>query len=431
MNTINLMRRRLLQSVALAFASAALPLHAEIQTLSVMTSYPTEVTERMQAAFEKAYPQYRLQIIWRMPQDTLPYLQQPKQGGIDVYWSPSPRTFNQLKSDNALRKLDIDLTGLPEAIGKTRLRDTDNYFTATEMAGFGFAINTQVITALNIESPKTWQDLTNPKLDGKIVVPNPARVGFAPVLIDIPLQGYGWDAGWALWSEICGNAELLEQGGGFISDKVSAGQFAVGLSIDFFIASAIANGTPIRFVYPERGGINPAHIAITASTDKLDAAKKFTEFVLGNQGQTLLTHADIRKLPVRPSVYETLPADYYRPFIAATRGELDYDNDGGRNRLGVITALFDHHLAYRHEEQRALWKKLHALESTGKPQPALRNLLTAVPLTESAATSSELQKQFRERLEGTNKPELRTPERQWRDATDKRIAAAQKLAESL
>ncbi len=431
MNTINLMRRRLLQSVALAFASAALPLHAEIQTLSVMTSYPTEVTERMQAAFEKAYPQYRLQIIWRMPQDALPYLQQPKQGGIDVYWSPSPRTFNQLKSDNALRKLDIDLTGLPEAIGKTRLRDTDNYFTATEMAGFGFAINTQVITALNIESPKTWQDLTNPKLDGKIVVPNPARVGFAPVLIDIPLQGYGWDAGWALWSEICGNAELLEQGGGFISDKVSAGQFAVGLSIDFFIASAIANGAPIRFVYPERGGINPAHIAITASTDKLDAAKKFTEFVLSNQGQTLLTHADIRKLPVRPSVYETLPADYYRPFIAATRGELDYDNDGGRNRLGVITALFDHHLAYRHEEQRALWKKLHALESTGKPQPALRNLLTAVPLTERAATSSELQKQFRERLEGTNKPELRTPERQWRDATDKRIAAAQKLAESL
>lgn len=423
---INVSRRRLLQGAALVIASAALPLHAEPQTLTVMTSYPAEVTERMEAAFEKAYPAYRLQIIWRMPHDALPYLQQPKQGGVDVYWSPSPRTFNQLKAENAFQKLDIDVKGLPEMIGKTRLRDAENYFTATEMAGFGFAINTQSLTTLGIAPPQSWHDLTNPKLAGQIAVPNPARVGFAPVLIDIPLQGYGWETGWALWSEISGNAELLEQGGGFISDKVGSGQVAIGLSIDFFIASAIANGAPIRFVYPDRGGINPAHIAITAGTEKIAAAKTFTEFVLSTRGQSLLTHADIRKLPVRPSVYEQLPADYYRPFAAAARGELDYDNDRGRNRLGVVTALFDHHLAYRHSEQQALWKQLHALEAAGKPQTQLRKLLTAVPLTEAEAASLELQQQFRDRLEGA-KPQLREPERHWREATDKRIFAAQQL----
>lgn len=298
------------------------------------------------------------------------------------------------------------------------------------MAGFGFAINTEKLMAIGVAPPKTWRDLTNPKLAGKIAVPNPARVGFAPVLVDIPLQGYGWDAGWALWSEISGNAELLEQGGSFISDKVGTGQVAVGLSIDFFIASAIANGAPIHFVYPDRGGINPAHIAITASTEKLLAAKTFTAFVLSASGQALLTHADIRKLPVRPSVYESLAADYYRPFVAATQCELDYDNDRGRNRLGIISSLFDHHLAYRHQEQKALWKKLHALEAAGKTQPQLRTLLTSVPLTETEAASAELQKQFRDRLEGA-KLELRAPELIWREATDKRIAAAQKLLEAL
>ncbi|MEN0037516.1 MAG: extracellular solute-binding protein [Cellvibrio sp.] len=425
-STVNLIRRRLLQGAALAIASVALPLYAEPLTLTVMTSYPADVTSRMEAAFEKAHPDYRLQIIWRMPQDALPYLQQPKQGGVDVYWSPSPRTFNQLKTEGAFRKLDIDLNGLPETIGKTRLRDNEKYFTATEMAGFGFAINTQSLTKLKVAAPKTWRDLTNPKLSGQIAVPNPARVGFAPVLIDILLQGYGWDAGWALWSEISGNAELLEQGGGFISDKVGAGQVAIGLSIDFFIASAIANGAPISFVYPDRGGINPAHIAITAGTDKLDAAKVFTDFVLSAQGQSLLTHADIRKLPVRPSIYEKLSVDYYRPFAAAERGELDYDNDRGRNRLGIVTALFDHHLAYRHQEHCELWQKLHTLEAAGKPQVELRKLLTSVPLSETEAANPELQKQFRDRLEGA-KPELREAERRWREATDKRIAAAQQL----
>lgn len=430
MNHINLIRRRLLQGAALVIASAALPLRAEPQTLTVMTSYPAEVTERMQAAFEKAHPQYRLQIIWRMPQDALPYLQQPKQGDVDVYWSPSPRTFNQLKTEHAFRKLDIDLTGLPEMIGKTRLRDADNYFTATEMAGFGFVINDKALAQAGVESLTRWRELANPKLADKILVPNPARVGFAPVLIDIPLQGYGWEAGWALWSEIAGNAMLLAQGGHSISEQVSSGKFAVGLSIDFFIASAIANGAPIRFAYPERGGINPAHIAITASTEKIDAAKIFTAFVLGDTGQALLTHADIRKLPVRPSVYEKLPADYYRPFSAATKAELDYDNDRGRNRLGIVTALFDHHLAYRHEEQRALWKKLHELEATGKPHPELRTLLTSVPLTEAEANNPELQQQFRDRLEGA-KPQQRKPEQQWREATDKRIASAHQLLERL
>ncbi|ACE83038.1 ABC transporter substrate-binding protein [Cellvibrio japonicus] len=426
---MNPVRRRLLHCAALVIASVALPVQAETLTLKVMTSYPAEVTARMEAAFEKAYPQYRLQIIWRMPQDALPYLQQPKQGGVDVYWSPSPRTFNQLKVEGALRKLDIDFTGLPEVIGKTRLRDPDHYFIASEIAGFGFAINTQTLTTLGLAAPQTWRDLTNPALAGHILLPNPARVGFAPVLIDIPLQAYGWDAGWALWSEISGNAELLEQGGGFISDKLASGEFALGLSIDFFIASAIANGAPIHFVYPERGGINPAHIAITAGTDKVAAAKTFAAFVLSEQGQQLLTHADIRKLPVRPGVYAQLPADYYRPFAAAARGELDYDNDRGRNRLGVISALFDHHLAYRHQEQRELWQRLHALEAAGKPQTTLRQLLTAAPLPESAAADPRLQQQFRNRLEGA-KPELREPEQGWRAATDQRIAKARQLLEN-
>lgn len=215
------------------------------------------------------------------------------------------------------------------------------------------------------------------------------------------------------------------RGGGSISDKVTEGQLAIGLSIDFFIASAIANGAPLRFVYPERGGINPAHIAITVGSKKLDAAKAFTRFVLSEPGQTLLTHADIRKLPVRPSVYKVLPHDYYRPFDAASQDELNYDNDRGRNRLGVVAALFDHHLAYRHQEQRALWHKLHVLEAAGNPQPKLRKLLTATPLTEAEAANPALQQHFGEH--SLAKPELNAHERHWRAATDQRIQAAQAL----
>lgn len=400
------------------------------QPLTVMSSYPATVIERMQAAFEKAHPDIRMNVIWRMPQDALPYLQQAEQGGVDVYWAASTRTFDRLKSDGALRKLEANLASLPTSIGNTSLRDSDLFFVATEMAGFGFAINNTALATLGITSIKTWQDLTNPALSDNILLPNPARVGFAPVLIDIPLQGFGWEKGWALWSAISGNATLIEQGGGFISERITSGEAAVGLSIDFFITSAIANGAPISFVYPDKGGINPAHIAITSSSQQLNAARKFVDFVLSAEGQQLLAHSDIRKLPVRPEVYKQLPDAYYRPFAAAGRHELDYDNDKGRSRLGVISALFNHHLVYRHSEQRQLWQQLHKLEAEGKPQAQLRQLLTKVPLDESHAASEELQQHFRNRLEGAT-PGMRAIEQQWRSETDQRIAAAQALLDVL
>ncbi|MDB6060986.1 MAG: putative regulatory lipoprotein [Verrucomicrobiaceae bacterium] len=422
-------RRNFLKGSAVALATVALPLRADPRNVVVVTSYPDEVVSRFEAAFEKLHPEYRLQIIWRMPRDALPYLLQPQQSGVDVYWSASPRTFARLKSENALRKLDIDRTKLPTKIGHTQLRDADDYFVATEMAGYGFAINESALTRLGVRQPKDWRDLTDPRLAGQIALPNPARVGFAPVMIDIVLQGYGWQQGWALWNEIAAQSVLMEHGASFVSDDVASGRCAVGLSIDFFVASAIANGAKLKFAYPHRSGINPGHIAITASASNGDGARAFAEFVLSQAGQLLLTHPDIRKLPVLPAAYTQLDADYYRPFDAAARGELDYDNDVGRNRLGVIAAYFDQHLAYRHDEQAALWKQLHAQEKLGRTMTSARAILSAAPLREEQAASAELQKIFRERIEGAE-PTLSDIERTWRSETDNRVTQAKALLEN-
>ena len=439
-NLSNCNRRRFLASfAALAMLIASSSYADEKKPVVVVTSYSAEVTSRIEAAFEKAYPQYRLQIIWRMPNDALPYLLKPQQSGVDVYWSASPRTFARLKAENALRKLDIDNSQLPAKIGQTQLRDADNFYIATEMAAYGFALNTAALNKLGVTAPKDWRDLTDPKLAGQIALPDPARVGYAPVLIDILLQGYGWERGWALWSEISGQSVLMGQGASFVGDHVGAGKFAVGLSIDFFVVSAIANGAPLTFSYPNYSGINPGHVAITASAPNLDGAKAFAEFVLSPQGQLILTHADIRKLPVLPSIYEKRDASYYRPFIAAARGELDYDNAKGRNRLGVVTSLFNQQLGYRHDEQVELWKQIKSFEKNASSKKSIakkqqkiiaqaRDILNVVPLSEAQAANADLQKQFRDRVEGAQSG-LSDLEKSWQVNTDKRIATAKALLE--
>jgi ABC-type Fe3+ transport system substrate-binding protein len=405
---INLRRRHLLAGFASGAALlAGRPLGAAPKPapkpVVVMTAYPDDVVSRFEAAFEKAHPEYRLQIVWRMPHDALPYLRQANQGGVDVYWSASPRTYATLAREGAFRPLPYKADGLPPRIGNAPLVDSEGLYHATEMAGFGYAVNSKALTERQLPIPQTWRDLADPRYQGLIALPVPAKVGFAPPLVEIVLQAYGWDAGWALWSEIAGNAWLIERGSTFVSDEVGSGRRPIGLSIDFFVASAIANGAPLQFIYPDRSGINPAHIAMTKSASNPAGAQAFVDFVLSNSGQKILTHPDIRKLPVRPQAYEGLPKDYFNPFAAAERGVFDYDSQRAQGRLGFSTALFDQMLMADHPGLISLWQRIHQAEAQGRTQLAssARALLTKPPVSEAEAALDSLRSPFGERLEGS------------------------------
>lgn len=379
--------------LALALSPASL-LAAE--PVVVLTSYPEEMMSRFEEAFEQANPDYRLQILWRQGFDALPFLRQADQGGVDVYWAPSPGNFARVDKDAGWQPLGVDLEGLPPRIGGTALRDRDARYQATELAGYGFATNPETLAELGIEAPKDWPDLLDPRLRDRIALPDPGRVGFAPVLLDIVLQHYGWERGWALWSEIAGQSRLVSRGGTLVSDEVASGRAAVGLSIDFFVASAVSNGQPVDFVYPAHGGLNPAHIAITRSTKQADGARAFVRFVLSDAGQKLLADPDIRKLPVRPGVYAGLPAGYHDPFVAAEQGAYSY-KAASRERLALVTSLFVQWLGQPHERLTGLWQRVHAGEAMGRDLQAVRAYLTVPPLSAGQAASADLLKLFGER----------------------------------
>lgn len=393
----------------------------------VMTSFQDELVSRFEAAFEKAYPAYRLQVIWRMPHDAAPYLRQPAQGGVDVYWAASPRTFAGLARDGVWRKLPVDRTGLPGRIGNTPLADSEGYYTATEMAGFGFAIAPAALAARKLPVPADWSDLADPQLTGQIALPIPARVGFAPPIVEIVLQAYGWERGWALWSQIAANAVLVDRGATFVTDEVGSGRCAIGVSIDFFVNSAIANGAPLGFVYPRHTGLNPAHAAITASSPNPAGARAFVDFLLSQAGQKMLAHPDIRRLPVRPSAYEGLPEGYFNPFAAAAAGQLQFDGEAARPRLGLSSALFQQMLVLPHDELKALWQRIRVAEAGGKPVAQARRRLETPPLTEVQAADEALRRQFANRLEGSEAPQMSALETGWQQFCREQRDAARRI----
>ncbi|MHC6225092.1 ABC transporter substrate-binding protein [Pseudomonas sp. X10] len=381
--------------LALALCSASA--QAAPQPVVVLTSYPEEMMTRFEDAFSREHPQYRLQILWRQGFDALPYLLQTDQGGVDVYWAPSPGNFTRLAKAGGWQPLGVDLEGLPARIGGTALRDRHARYQATELAGYGFATHPPSLLALGLAAPKDWPDLLDARLRGRIALPDPARVGFAPVMLDIVLNAYGWEQGWALWSEIAGQSRLVSRGGTLVSDEVASGRSAVGVSIDFFVASAIANGEHVGFVYPAHGGLNPAHIAITTQAKHVEGARAFVEFVLSAQGQKLLADPDIRKLPVRPSVYVDLPRSYHDPFAAAREGAYAYGDNVSRERLALVTSLFTQWLGQPHQRLTQLWARGHAGEAAGRDLRAVRECLSEPPISAAQAQSPALLALFAER----------------------------------
>jgi len=422
--------------VSLVFCALQATAETTTQKVVVMTSYPEEVVSRFEAGFEKAHPGTRVEIIWRRSGDAATYLKE-QPGRIDVYWTPAQRGFAMLAKQGAFAPLTISMKGLPNKVGGFPISDPGLHYVATEIAGFGFALNTQRLKEKGLPQPRQWTDLVNARWQDELIFPVPSKVGFAPPIVEIITQGYGWIKGWTLLQQIGANALPLEEGGPNISDEVAKGRVSLGVSIDFFVKSAIANGAPVSFVYPGIIGYSPAHVAILKDAPHPEAAKAFTQYVLSDEGQKILFHPDIRKLPVRPTVYKNKPDGYYDPFTAAAAMPFQFDTKGALHRQGLNNALFDIMVTERHPRLRELLHALNEAERAAGKNARLkkelqraRKLATQLPITQQE--TDQLASRFVSNFEEEQHPDFNaTMLNAWREKVRINRQQAEQIAERI
>jgi phosphoglycerate transport regulatory protein PgtC len=366
------------------------PASAEETKIVVVTSFPEELTTRYEQEFEKRHPDIHIQYVWKQARDALALLSKPAQGGADIYWTPSIGNFATLRENGAFQKITVDRAALPGRLGSEEISDPAGFFEAYDVAGYGVVMNAPLAASNGLAAPKRWGDLASPDYARHLAMPIPAKVGFSPALYDIFLQSEGWDAGWALLSEMAGEAALHDHGA-LPGVLVREGKAVFGLTIDFFAVSAKANGAPVEMIYPERTAFLPAHIAVTASTTHLAAARSFVEFALSDEGQRLMMERDSMRHPARPDAYRTAPAALVDPFKLPAAQILDYDMEIGRRRPPLVTLLFDLAIVEGHDELAALWRAIHEAARKGgddRLESALneaRRRLSFIPVSPSEA----------------------------------------------
>jgi phosphoglycerate transport regulatory protein PgtC len=421
-----------------AVSSSAQPATREVV---VLTSFPKELFEAYKQAFEQKTPGVKVIVKQQQTNQGVTYLRETRsRPEADVFWVSAVDAFQTLKADGLLEKVALPketLARIPAKIGSFPLHDPDGYYWGFAVSGYGLMWNTRYLALHKLPAPREWTDLADPRYWGHLVISAPSRSGTTHLIVEVILQAYGWEKGWALLLQTGGNMGSITERSFGVPEAVVSGQYGVGVVIDFFGLSAIASGQPIDFAYPGLTSVVPASVAAVKNGPNPANARAFVEYLLSDEGQQRLFAPEIGRLPVVPALYARAPKGYPNPFTMRLGG-VDFDDKLSSGRRNLVNALFDQVVTFRHAELKAAWGAIHAADAQvvkaragGRGVEAAlaqlaeaRKLASAVPLDARRASDPEVNAAFKD------KPEVKSRmETEWDTAAKGNYARARELAE--
>jgi ABC-type Fe3+ transport system substrate-binding protein len=372
---IAMLARRLVAAAAVAVLTSGA---ASAQIVTIVTSFPKDLTEVYKKAFETRNPGVKVEILNKGTSAGVAYVREAAPTNKpDIFWASAPDAFEVLAKDKLLQKYDGRNPAVPVKIGSYPINDPQGFYYGQALAGYGLMWNTRYLKANKLPEPREWADLTKAVYFGHVAVSSPSRSGTTHLTVETILQGEGWTKGWSQMLQIAGNSAAITERSFGVPDGVNNGQYGIGLVIDFFGLSAKASGFPVEFVYPAVTAIVPANIGLISNAKNAEIGKKFIAFTLSQEGQELLLDPKISRLPVLPAVYSKAPKDYPNPFGGKIKAKVNFDSDLSEARYYLVSSLFDQMITFRHKDLIAATKAIHEATARlgGKNNPEAQKLL--------------------------------------------------------
>ena len=409
------------------------------QQVVIVTSFPKELTDAYKAAFEKANPGIRVEILNKPTPAGVAFIREaPATNKPDVFWVSAPDAFEVLSKEKLLAKIESPAKEVPARIGNYPINDPRGFYLGQALAGYGIMWNTRYLKAHKLPEPKEWADLAKPVYFSHVSMSSPSRSGTTHLTVETILQGEGWAKGWRQMLMIAGNCAAITDRSFDVPDGVNNGQYGIGLVIDFFGLAAKASGFPSEFVYPSMTAIVPANIGMVAGAKNAENARRFINYTMSPEGQELLFDPKISRLPVLPSAYKKAPAGYPNPFTGKIKPKVNFDSDLSESRYYVVSSMFDNTITFRHKDLAAATRAINeaAAKLSAKPNAQGHKLLEEardLAYTPIVSEEKSKDKDFIALFRDTKRDALKTKqltglEEYWGSTARKNYARAVELA---
>ena len=360
----------------------------------------------------------------------------PEGIGLDLFFGGGTDNYLKLADRGLLipYKLPTEqLQRIPQEIFGIPVYDSEYRWYGTALSSFGIMHNEDLRQRLGLPKVKTWEDLTRAELIGRVGAADPRESGSAHMMYEIILQGYGWEKGFALITQLGANVRMFPAASSRIPTDVTSGQIIYGMAIDFYAYGKIAEvgADAIGYVVPpDAAVVGPDSIAILKGAPNLESAQRFIEFVLSDEGQKLWM---LRKTdPEGPKEYELNRCSVI-PLLFDELGErcvvsnpfqqnltpIRYDAEKGGKRWDVVSDLIGALVIDSHKDLVNAWKAINKSRDVEKREAAIRKLVD-IPITEEEA--------MRIAQNEWQKPDYRnTKLKEWRQFATQKFKAAKKL----
>ncbi|WP_227521959.1 ABC transporter substrate-binding protein [Bacillus solitudinis] len=262
--------------------------------VSFYTSQPDSDAAELVNGFNEIYPDVEVDVFRSGTEEVISKIMAEKKAGdiqADVLLVADAVTFGALKEQELLLAYESpELAHIPK-----EFVDEDYMYTGTKVMATVLAVNTNDLTEL----PTSWSVVTENVADGKVVMPSPLYSGAAAYNVGVLTKTDGF--GWEFFEKLRDNNVTVVQGNGGVLQAVAGGEKTYGIVVDFIVARAKAEGSPVEVIYPEEGvPVITEPIGILSNTDDELASKAFVDFVLSQEGQTKA--AELGYTPIREGV---------------------------------------------------------------------------------------------------------------------------------
>ena len=348
------------------------------------------------------------------------YTANPDDPGVDILFGGGVDPYLRAAQRNWFVPVPVDaetLDRIPPSGNGLPIRDPDGQWYGVALASFGMIYNERVLSRLNVEIPRSWEDVGRPELFGWVAGGNPSSSGAVHSCYEVVLQAYGWERGWRALAAIAANTRTFGESASAAPTETTAGDAAVGMAIQHYAVIAIqAAGDPaVGFTLPAgQTIISPDGIALLRGSSRAGLAEEFIRFVLSPEGQRLLFRpAGVdgqlftqSRYPVRTDLYDEPHAPRDNPYASAA--DIRYDNARAARRWDILNDLAMTWLIDVHPELSRAWRAVIARGASEEEKARLfappmgEEELLALAASDAAIATTLRNLQAKDRSEGTD-----------------------------
>lgn len=317
-------------TLLLCAAALALPLSVQAQDiLTLYTSQPNKDAQMTVDAFEAANPDIEVEWVRDGTTKLMTKLRAELSSGVvkpDVLLIADSVTMESMVSDDYLYSY---------------MSPNRNQYEKSLYSENGYYYGTKLITSGIVrhkkapQHPTDWLDLVKPEYKNQVAMPSPLYSGAA--LIHLATLTDDKSLGWNFYQQLHTNKAMAQGGNGGVLKAVASGTKPYGVIVDFLAIREAAKGSPIEFIFPKTGvSMVTEPVAIMKEAKNKAAAKRFVDFLLSKQGQSLVLKQGY--LPARSDI--GVPAGFPKradirlmPFDAAKTLR---DNEANKKRFSNI-----------------------------------------------------------------------------------------------